>query len=181
MSIFAGRMANAPVFGSGRNPEPGTAIVEVQNFILKDSSKPKKKGHTFFIGEHSILEFEGTIYTSVETGKEVDTSKLFKTGDNVSRVIDLDDPMYGMGNSKEYMAAVYQAWQQQRENQTGFTYEKAFEFMCTPEGEKFAEDLVTGERSKRVRGLRLRLEAWHATKNDGKEDFTAQKWTAHEA
>ena len=92
--IFGG-MQNATVFGAGRNPVPGMYKLELTRLLHKPSANPKKKGHNLLIGEHSILEFTGTKWTSVENGKETDTANAFKAGESVSHVIDISDAMYG--------------------------------------------------------------------------------------
>lgn len=179
MGILSG-MAGATIFGSGRNPEPGSfKCVELQKIIYKNTSNPKKAGAAFLIGEHTVLEFTGTTYTNVK-GEKIDTTGIFKTGDSVSRVIKISDPMYGKANTKEYMAAVWQAYSGQRLDKP-MSIEEAINYMSTPEGEAEAETfLAGGSREKEVKGLLLRCEAWWTTKNDGAEDFTAQKWTAHD-
>lgn len=177
MGIFGG-MQKATVFGAGRNPVPGTYIIELSRLLHKPSANPKKKGHNLLIGEHTVLEFTGTTWTSVETGKVTDTSGAFKAGESVSHVIDISDEMYGLANTKEYMAAIWQAYSSQVEDKP-ITIDEALAFMSTQEGESVAEDLVVGERSKKVKGLILKLEAWAATKSKGAEDFTAKKFSAH--
>lgn len=178
MGILSG-MAGATIFGSGRNPVPGLyECLELQKILNKPSSNPKKPGAHWLIGEHTVLAFKGAVYTSVEGARPtIDTSKEFKTGDSVSKVINLSDKMYGKANAAEYIAAVWQAYSNQKLNKK-ISIEQALAYVMTPEGETQAERLAVGDLSDNLKGLLLRCEAWATTKNDGTEDFTAQKWEA---
>lgn len=159
-------------FGSGRFFVPGTAIVEVTRLHIVKSQHPDTKDDPYFTAEHSVLKFTGMKYQSVEKDKPwLDTTDRFTTGDTVTHNFNYADKKYGKINAKEYMAAILQAYTNQRLGKA-MTYAEAVAALDDDMGNR----LFDGDLAEQVKGLQLKVQCWPGTKNSGTEDFTKRSF-----
>jgi hypothetical protein len=159
-------------FGGGRYFVPGTAIVEVTRLHIVKSQHPDTKDDPFFTAEHSVLKFTGLRFQSVEGDKPwVDTSGRYNTGDSVTHNFNYADKKYGKINAKEYMAAILQAYTNQRLGKPQ-TYAEAMAAL----DDEIGNQLFDGALAAQVPGLQLKVQCWSATRDSGAKDFTKKSF-----